>query len=266
MMLQERSISKEYKVLQRERHQQIIAKLNIEGQVFVKELAAYFNVTEDCIRKDLTYLEKEGKLKRVHGGAIGGRVNLHRMNVSERVDLHSEEKKIIASIAVSMLQEGYVIFLDISTISLEIAKMIFEKNIHLTIVTNMIDIMQLYRQESNVRLIFLGGDFNQAHDGFVGTITNSLIRNYRFDLSFIGVVGIDLQHNAISTYETNDGLTKKEVIRSSKQSYMIGESAKLNQDGNYIFASLDDFTGYICEKTLDEESIQIFKKHHIELK
>lgn len=253
-------------MLQRERHQQIITKLNIEGQVFVRDLATYFNVTEDCIRKDLTYLEKEGKLKRVHGGAINVRVNLHHTNVSERVELHSEEKKIIAAKAVSCLHEGYVVFLDISTINLEIAKIIYEKNIPLTIVTNMIDIMQIYRQESQVRLIFLGGDFNQAHDGFVGTLTNTLIKNYRFDLSFIGVVGIDLEGNAISTYETNDGLTKKEIIQASKQAYMVGESAKLNQDGNYIFASLDDFAGYICEKSLDDNTMQILKKHHIELK
>ena len=67
-----------------------------------------------------------------------------------------------------------MIFLDISTINLEIAKLIFEvKNIAVTIVTNMIDIMPLYRQNSTVRLIFLGGDFNQARDGFVGALTKS---------------------------------------------------------------------------------------------
>ena len=139
---------------QKKRHQQIITKLNIEGQVFVKELASSFGVTEDCIRKDLTLLEKAGKLKRVHGGAINARVNLHHTNVSQRVELYSKEKKIIASKAVDLLKEGYVIFLDISTINLEIAKLIFEKNIAVTIVTNMIDIMQLYRQNSTVRLIF----------------------------------------------------------------------------------------------------------------
>ena len=66
---------------QKKRHQQIITKLNIDGQVFVKELASSFGVTEDCIRKDLTLLEKAGKLKRVHGGAVNVRVNLHQ-NVS----------------------------------------------------------------------------------------------------------------------------------------------------------------------------------------
>ena len=76
---------------QKKRHQQIITKLNIDGQVFVKELATSFGVTEDCIRKDLTLLEKAGKLKRVHGGAVNVRVNLHHTNVSERVELYSKE-------------------------------------------------------------------------------------------------------------------------------------------------------------------------------
>ena len=250
---------------QKKRHQQIITKLNIEGQVFVKELAVMFDVTEDCIRKDLTILEKAGKLKRVHGGAVNIRVNLHHTNVSERVDLYSKEKKIIASKALDVIEKGYVIFLDISTINLELAKLIFEQNLSVTIVTNMIDIMQLYRQNSAVRLIFLGGDFNQARDGFVGALTNHLIRKYRFDISFIGVVGIDLDHNVITTYETNDGITKKTAINASKQSYMVGESVKLNQDGNYAYASLDDFTGYICEKELDHAQIKLFKDHQVEL-
>ena len=41
-------------MLQQERHNQILAKLNLEGQVVVKELSQSFKVTEDCIRKDLT--------------------------------------------------------------------------------------------------------------------------------------------------------------------------------------------------------------------
>ena len=50
-------------MLQQERHNQIIAKLDLEGQVRVRDLSKDFNVTEDCIRKDLTILEKNGKLK-----------------------------------------------------------------------------------------------------------------------------------------------------------------------------------------------------------
>ena len=37
-------------MLQQERHNQILARLNLEGQVRVKDLSKDFNVTEDCIR------------------------------------------------------------------------------------------------------------------------------------------------------------------------------------------------------------------------
>ena len=89
-------------MLQQERHNQIIAKLDLEGQVRVRDLSKDFNVTEDCIRKDLTILEKNGKLKRIHGGATQIRTNLHRVNVGERIGLNSPEKKLIAQKAVEV--------------------------------------------------------------------------------------------------------------------------------------------------------------------
>ena len=133
-------------MLQQERHEQILARLNTDGKVKVKELAVDFEVTEDCIRKDLTALEKEGLLKRIHGVAMQVRKNLHAYHVDERMSVRLTQKKIIAKKAVELIEENTVIFLGISTVNLELAKCIYQKNIPLTIVTNMIDIMQLFRQ------------------------------------------------------------------------------------------------------------------------
>ena len=44
--------------------------LREEGKVRTRELSEMFQVTEDCIRKDLKTLENAGKLKRTYGGAI----------------------------------------------------------------------------------------------------------------------------------------------------------------------------------------------------
>lgn len=114
-------------LLQQERHNQILAKLHLEGQVRVKELSQYFQVTEDCIRKDLTILEKTGQLKRIHGGAMQVRTNLHAINVVERIDKYVMEKKVIAQKAVELIEPGSMIFLGISTVNLEIAKLIYQK-------------------------------------------------------------------------------------------------------------------------------------------
>ena len=53
-----------------ERIEKIIELLNENEKVVVKELSKRFNVTEDCIRKDLKILEKQGILKRTYGGGV----------------------------------------------------------------------------------------------------------------------------------------------------------------------------------------------------
>ena len=66
-----------------ERQEAILNLLSRDGKVRVKDLSEMFKVTEDCIRKDLGALEKQGKLKRTYGGAVVRRENLHMLEVSK---------------------------------------------------------------------------------------------------------------------------------------------------------------------------------------
>lgn len=252
-------------MLQQERHNQILARLNLEGQVSVKDLSKDFGVTEDCIRKDLKILEKAKQLKRIHGGATQIRMNIHAFNVSERRNVRVEEKKEIAKKAIELINSGTVVFLGISTVNLEIAKLIYQRNLNVTVVTNMIDIMQIFTQDCMTRVIFIGGSFNRAKDGFIGSITIDQIKQYRFDLSFLGVVGVDMNEGKITTYDVNDGLTKKQVIQSSKKCYIVAESAKFDLDGNYVFADIIDFTGLICEDIGNVEKLKKIYEYGIEI-
>lgn len=119
--------------------------------------------------KRFNSIRKAGLLKRIHGGAIQVRENLHTINVNDSLKIHSPEKRIIAKKAVELIEPGTMVFLGISTINLEIAKLIYQKNLNITLVTNMIDIMKLFTNESSTRLVFLGGSFNRARDGFLGS-------------------------------------------------------------------------------------------------
>ena len=118
-----------------------VYKRQTEGSVLVKELSELFDVTEDSIRKDLSLLEKKGLLKKTYGGAVKNRVNTHELYVSQRKGKNVEEKKEIARKAFELIEEGDVIFLDISTINIELIKLIVEANLKITVVTNMIDVM-----------------------------------------------------------------------------------------------------------------------------
>ncbi|MFY0542518.1 DeoR family transcriptional regulator [Brevibacillus sp. H7] len=57
-------------LLAEERKIAILEELNQFGKVKVVSLAERFRVSEETIRRDLDFLEKAGKLKRVYGGAV----------------------------------------------------------------------------------------------------------------------------------------------------------------------------------------------------
>lgn len=235
-------------MLAKDRQDMIVSLVNENGSVLVKELSERFEVTEDSIRKDLTLLQKKGLLKKTYGGAVKLRVNVHDYYVSQRKGKNLEEKQRIARKAFELIEDGDVIFLDISTSNLELAKLLIEHERPVMVVTNMIDIMLAFTGGAKIKLIFLGGTFSDGKDGFVGALTNQEIRQFRFDKAFMGVVGVDLGADTVATYSAEDAVTKKAILECSNKSYMMLETRKFAAEGNYIYASMEDFTGAVLDK------------------
>ena len=52
------------------RHTEILDIVRREGRVTVEGLADHFSVTQQTIRRDLAELADNGRLERVHGGAV----------------------------------------------------------------------------------------------------------------------------------------------------------------------------------------------------
>ena len=225
-----------------ERHQEILRLLNENEKVKVKELSKRFEVTEDCIRKDLASMEAKNLLKRTYGGAVlpdtlhPGHTNI----VSIRKDKNIKEKRMIAKKAVELIHDGDMIFLDTSTTNIELAREIIERRLEVTVT-------------KNVKFILLGGEFNRSQNGFLGELVLQMMENFRFDISFMGVVGANLYDNAIMTYVPEDGIMKHNAVKKSSKCYLMMESHKFDFKANYVYATFDDVDGVICEDGLSKE-------------
>lgn len=238
-------------MLAEERQNAIVAQVNANGSVLVKELSLKYGVTEDSIRKDLTSLEKKGLLKKTYGGAVKIRVNVHDYYASQRKDKNVAEKQIIAKKAYDIIQDGDVIFLDISTSNIELAKLLIENQRNVVVISNMIEVMMVFTAETNIEFVFIGGHMSKGNDGFVGAMANQEIEKYHFDKVFMGVVGVDLDNNRVSTYNIDDAATKTLIMSCSDQKYMMLETRKFEAEGNYRFAKVSDFTGGIMEASCE---------------
>lgn len=230
-----------------ERYEKILERIETEGRVTVKALAKEFKVTEDCIRKDLRELENRGKLKRVYGGAIVQRSHNDIKSIDERKNININEKKNIAKNAVSIINDDEFIFLDTSTNNIEIAKELGSSNKKVIVVTNMLEIVFELKNALNIKVICIGGEFNNEVGAIVGAAADRYIRNFTYDKAFIGVCGINKETGYISTLNLEDGTTKKTIIECSNKSYLVMEKEKFNYDEFYKFATLEEIEGIVTE-------------------
>lgn len=248
-----------------ERRQLISNLIQEKGTVLVKELSAQFGVTEDCIRKDLALLEQGGVLRRTYGGAVSARKNPHLFDVEKRLDRDVVQKRAIAVKAAELVEDGDMIFLDISTSSLELAKLLFQQGRRVTVVSNMVAVIHEASQVPGVQFIAVGGLLNRGGDGFTGSLSCQLLTKFKFDKAFLGVVGIDGRSGAVYTYEAPDGDTKAAALSVSRRRYLLCETMKFRQDGNYQYGTLREFDGAILDQPPAQDLVGLAKKQGIEL-
>src|SRR5690606_23176950 len=96
------------------RQAQIFKLAKERGRVLVEELATYFAVTPQTIRKDLNELCDRRLLTRTHGGALfpTGSANLE---YDERRAIAAEEKKAIGAAAARLIPDRASLFINIGT-------------------------------------------------------------------------------------------------------------------------------------------------------
>ncbi|MCR5834446.1 MAG: DeoR/GlpR family DNA-binding transcription regulator [Selenomonadaceae bacterium] len=248
-----------------ERQAKILEMLEKDGKVLVKELAEIFGVTEDSIRKDLSSLEFDGKLKRTYGGAVTIEEKLQMTEANRRRVSDVEAKRKIAAAAVKLISPQDLVFLDISTISIAVAEILAKSETNYKIITNMVDVLVMLARNPKINLYFVGGQINQSRDGFSDVLNIEFVSKFRPDISFIGVFGADIKKNSLSSRDTTTGIHKAKMIELSKSSYITATSNKIGREGTFCFCSLDKVDGIITDAELSKDLTAAAKKLDVKI-
>ncbi len=233
-------------MFKRERQAEILRLLDVDGRVAVTDLAQRFEVTEDCIRKDLQQLDHEGRCHRVYGGAVSVGM-LPNPNVTQRVDDYRTEKEQLAAKAYPLIQDGQTIFLDVASTNLYLAKLLAASPRRIVVVSNMLDVLKTVAAAPGINAQCPGGKVNVVLNGIVGAATVEALKNQHFDLAFIGTLELDVEDDRVSTFDQEDGLVKRAAIESSSRTYLMADSHKFMTHGGYRYGKISEFTGLITD-------------------
>lgn len=237
------------------RKQKIIEKLAQDGIIDVKEVAHFLEISEITIRRDLAILAEQGLLIRTHGGAIT--VSLAQMPVSfaQKSAFNAAQKDEICKKAVSLIQEGDVVFLDCGSTVFRICSLI--RNLNVKVVTNSLPIINELIG-SSVSLNFAGGEINFERQAAHGKIAVEHFQRYRADKAFVGIDGISLKNGLSASSEKEAEITMA-IAQNARETFFLCDSSKLEKDRYFPFAPIDFVQNLITDSKASEHILEAYK-------
>ena len=225
-----------------ERRQQRIALLVREtGGVTIAGLEKELGISAATARRDLAMLERRGKVKRTHGGAVPPGLTQHEDSFQQRLGEAVDQKKRLARVAATLLEDGETVFIDSSTTAYYAARRILAGTPGVTFLTNLVPVMDLFStaDPSGASMVGLGGDFRALTLSFVGPCTMHAIESYMSDRAFISVKGItpDGQLTDINPLEAE---VKRAMIRQSEKPVLLVDGRKFEQRGFSVISHVSE--------------------------
>ena len=211
-------------MLKKERQAYILHQINLHNKVLSSLLSHEIRVSEDTIRRDLQELSEEGKLIKVHGGALSHSFN--EVNYSVNNVYSQDQKKIIAQKAAALIQNGMFVLTSGGTTIIEMARAL-PPMLKATFVSGSIPAILEYMQHPNIDVIMIGDRVSKNSKITIGAEAITKIKDINADLCFLGINAIDIKRGTTEN-DWEIAQLKKSMIDSSQKIVCCTISEKIN--------------------------------------
>ena len=245
------------------RQEQILEILKEKGKVNVHNLSEYFSVTPKTIRRDLEFLEENGELVRIHGGAEMTKTDILRDKpFGVRLNIEAEKKEKIGKEAAMLLKNGQRIFIGAGSTLDYLSSYI--DNTNRLYVTDSITVVNQLNNRSEVEIFMIGGEITKHILGASGTIAENTLKNFWFDMAFISASTVDQEGHLFHRGPAEFGIYKHLAERTTKLVALI-DSTKLGKHNFINVAKLRKNDILITDEDADPAFIEALRLQGIEI-
>jgi DeoR family fructose operon transcriptional repressor len=245
---------------QRREHIRLLVRES--GIARVEDLRRELKVSVATIRRDLEVLEEEGKVRRVHGGAVSTETRLEEAVFDDKTNQFIRQKRDIAAEAYKLIGEEESLYLDGGSTTLCLARLLKDRK-DLTVVTNSLRAAGELA-DSGPRVILTGGELRRISQTMVGPLTSAVLSQVRVDKAFMGTMGFCLK-NGLTTTDPNEAYVKALVAEQASQVVLLADSSKADK---VSFARVSDWQNVdilLSDRKLTPSFIKNLPKHGIKV-
>lgn len=234
-----------------ERHRAILEAVSRDGRASVVDLSEGLAVAPETIRRDLSVLERQGQIRRVHGGAIpAGRIGFEP-SVDLRQETLTAEKARIALAAVNEIPKEGAIIIDAGTTTGALLDLI-PQGVDLTVVTNSVLHAAALAHREDIKVLMLGGRVRSKTMACVDEWALQSLEGLYADLAIVGTNGISAARG-LTTPDRYEATIKNAMLMAARRRVVLADNSKFGDNHFANFGKLEDIDVVITDVEVDDE-------------
>jgi DeoR family transcriptional regulator of aga operon len=246
----------------------ILSSLQKSRSVSVEGLSKELNVSLVTIRRDLDALEKQGLLRRTHGGAVSIEPLFYEPFRNDRsfqaqVERFAEEKRRIGRAAASLIKDGEIIALTPGTTSTEVIRGL-PLNHRITVVTSTVNVAMELSKRKDLDIFVTGGHLRGDWFSLVGPTAAQSLSHLLIHTLFIGADGIDPQWG-VSCYIPEEAELNSTMVKHAQRKIAVVDHSKFGVIAGWRICPTSSLDILITDSGATDEMIAPFEKAQIQV-
>lgn len=242
-----------------ERFERILQKLQMHGVVSVVELGKELQTSTVTIRKDLSFLEAQGRLTRVAGGAVLNQESGDKKDmlyVSQRKN--EELKRAVARRAAKFIESGDSLVVT-SGMTPYLTLRYSEGASGLKIVTDSLMTAEEFCRRPDYQVIILGGEIDQK-DYFVhGHDAVRQAGYYMADKAIVTMDGVDAD-KGLTTLRMEGVNTLRSILLRARKRILVADSSKIGLESHCFVEDISCVDVLVTNWTEEPQKQEALKK------
>ncbi len=237
------------KAFKSERHGQILRILEEQQFASVAYLSETLYASMPTVRRDLTYLESEGYIRRSHGGAMLSDVTVN-VPIAFRSGQRSQEKQRMCRAARTLIHNGDVLFTDASSTVLPLLSLLGDTE-NVTVVTNGLKALSALADKDSVAVFSTGGRLVRSSQAFVGADAAAFVASFNADMILFSSSSLSAD-GRVTDYAEEETILRRAMFRHARSRVLLCDSSKVGTESAFNLCELDELDAVITDAPLPD--------------
>jgi DeoR/GlpR family transcriptional regulator of sugar metabolism len=248
-------------MLAAERHALLLDRLESDGKIVAKELAAELGLSADSVRRDLRELAAAGLCQRVYGGALP--VSPALVNYAERTLVQPHSKERVAARAAQLIMPGSSVILDGGTTTLAVVHAL-PLDLACTVITHSPTIAAALVHHAAIDVFLLGGRLFTHSMVTCGAAAVEAAQAISADLFLLGVTGVHTTAG-LTTGDVEEAAMKRALAGRAADTYVLASVEKLGVASPYRVLPYSEIAGIVTDSPDDDHTLADLRDNGISI-